>query len=77
MKARARSSRGSSGSASTWDENVVYQGANVARHYADAHRLLTSGAAYRDFTPPAEIERLRNEAEARGDSFRFDRRWPS
>ncbi len=57
----------------TWDEPVVYQGANVARHYADAHRLLESGAAYRDFTPASEIERLRNEAEARGDNFRFDR----
>jgi glutamyl-tRNA synthetase len=56
-----------------WDEEVVYQGANAARHYADAHRLLESGAAYRDFTPPAEMERLRAEAEARGDTFRFDR----
>ncbi len=58
----------------TWDEEVVYQGANVARHYADAHRLLETGAAYRDFTPPAEIDRLRVEAEARGDAFKFDRR---
>ena len=57
----------------TWDEAVVYQGANVDRHYADAHRLLDSGAAYRDFTPPSETERLRNEAEARGESYRFDR----
>ena len=57
----------------TWDEEVVYQGANVARHYADAHRLLESGAAYRDFTPQAELERLRAEAEARGDAFKFDR----
>ena len=57
----------------TWDEEVVYQGANVARHYADAHRMLETGAAYRDFTPPAEIDRLRAEAEARGDAFKFDR----
>lgn len=57
----------------TWDEAVVYQGANVARHYADAHRLLETGAAYRDFTPQAEMERLRAEAEARGETFRFDR----
>jgi len=57
----------------TWDEAVVYQGANVARHYADAHRLLESGAAYRDFTPAAELERLRADAEARGEAFRFDR----
>ena len=56
-----------------WDEEVVFQGANVARHHADAHRLLATGAAYRDFTPAMEIERLRAEAEARGDAFRFDR----
>lgn len=57
----------------TWDDVVVYQGANVARHYADAHRMLTTGDAYRDFTPPTEIDRLRAEAEARGDAFKFDR----
>lgn len=57
----------------SWDEDVVYQGANVARHYADAHRLLDTGAAYRDFTPPSESERLRAEAEARGETYRFDR----
>lgn len=57
----------------TWDEEVVFQGANVARHYADAHRLLETGAAYRDFTPASEIERLRAEAEARGDAYKFDR----
>ncbi|MCC6241371.1 MAG: glutamate--tRNA ligase [Gemmatimonadaceae bacterium] len=57
----------------TWDEPVVYQGGNVERHYADAHRLLATGAAYRDFTPAAEIDRLRAEAEARGDAFKFDR----
>lgn len=57
----------------SWDEDVVYQGANVARHFADAHRLLATGAAYRDFTPPAEIERLRGEAEKAGSAFKFDR----
>ncbi len=57
----------------TWDEAVVYQGANVERHYADSHRLLDSGAAYRDFTPPAESERLRAESEARNETYRFDR----
>jgi glutamyl-tRNA synthetase len=57
----------------TWDEEVVYQGANVARHYADAHRLLETGAAYRDFTPASVIEQLRAEAEAKGEAFRFDR----
>jgi len=32
----------------SWDEPVVYQGSNLERHRHDAHRLLESGAAYRD-----------------------------
>ena len=57
-----------------WDEDVTYQGANVKRHQADARRLLESGHAYRDFTSPADLERLRKETESRGGAFRFDRR---
>ncbi len=57
-----------------WDEQVVYQGSNLERHRADAQRLIANGSAYRDFTPQAEIERLRNDAESRGLTFRFDRR---
>ncbi|HEX4933205.1 MAG TPA: glutamate--tRNA ligase, partial [Gemmatimonadaceae bacterium] len=55
-----------------WDEEVVFQGAHLARHQADAYRLLETGAAYRDFTPAAELDRLRAEAEARGEQFRFN-----
>jgi len=58
----------------TWDEDVTYQGANIEHHKVDARRLLDSGHAYRDFTPPEEIDRLRAEAESRGETFRFDRR---
>ena len=58
----------------TWDEEVVYQGANIQRHQADARRLLDSGHAYRDFTPASDLERQRSEAESRGEAFRFDRR---
>lgn len=57
-----------------YDEDVVFQGANLARHRADVATLLANGAAYRDFTPASEIERLRAEAEAAGQAFRFDRR---
>jgi len=58
----------------TWDEEVSYQGANIARHQVDARRLLESGHAYRDFTAPEELDKLRAEAEAKGETFRFDRR---
>jgi len=58
----------------TWDEEVVYQGANLARHRGDATRLLERGAAYRCFCTPDEIDARRKEAEAAGDAFKYDRR---
>ena len=58
----------------TWDEEVVYQGANLARHRADAQQLLERGAAYRCFCTPEEIDERRREAEAAGEAFKYDRR---
>ena len=57
-----------------WDEEVVYQGANVERHQQDAHRLLASGAAYRCFCTVAELDARRADAETRKETFRYDRR---
>ena len=57
-----------------WDEPVVYQGANLARHQADADRLLAEGAAYRCFCTTAELAERRAEAEARGGAYMYDRR---
>src|SRR5687768_14551513 len=56
-----------------WDGEVVFQGANLERHRRDADRLLTSGDAYRDFTSAEELDQMRAAAEARGESFKFDR----
>ena len=58
----------------SWDEEVVYQGANLERHRADAQRLLDNGAAYRCFCTQAELAERRAEAEARKESFKYDRR---
>jgi glutamyl-tRNA synthetase len=58
-----------------WDEEVVYQGANLERHRQDAFRLLERGAAYRDFTTQAELEERRKQAEARGEVYRYNREW--
>src|SRR5438270_2162536 len=58
----------------TWDNGVVYQGANLARHQADARRLLENGTAYRCFCTPAELEERRREADARKEAFKYDRR---
>ncbi|MDX2183517.1 MAG: glutamate--tRNA ligase [Gemmatimonadaceae bacterium] len=56
-----------------WDEEVVYQGANLARHQADAQRLLETGHAYRDFTTPEQLEAWRAEADAAKVPFKVDR----
>src|SRR5690349_19253519 len=58
----------------TWDEEVTYQGANLARHRQDAARLLDAGAVYRCFCTAAELDERRAEAESRGEAFKYDRR---
>ncbi len=58
-----------------WDEEVVYQGANLERHRADALRLLDSGAAYRDFTPQHVLDERRRTAEERGEIYKYRREW--
>ena len=57
-----------------WDETVVYQGANLARHQADVARLLETNTAYRCFCSQAELDEQRKAAEARGEAFKYDRR---
>jgi glutamyl-tRNA synthetase len=57
-----------------WDEPVVYQGANLERHQADAGRLLAAGAAYRCFCTAGELAERRAAAEAAGGAFMYDRR---
>jgi len=44
-----------------WDEGPYFQFEGVERHRRDALALLERGAAYRDFTDPAELARLREE----------------
>ncbi len=57
-----------------WDEEVVFQGANLERHRADAQQMLDNGHVYRCFCTSAELEQRRAEAAARKDAFRYDRR---
>jgi len=57
-----------------WDEQVVHQALGLPRHQRDANFLLETGAAYRCFCTAAELEALRQEAAARKDSFKYDRR---
>ena len=57
-----------------WDEEVVYQGANVERHRTDALKMVETGAAYPCFCTAAELDERRAAAEARKESFKYDRR---
>lgn len=57
-----------------WDEQVVYQGANLARHRADAERMLASGHAYRCFCSAFELDARRKQAEESEGAFKYDRR---
>ncbi len=57
-----------------WDDEVVHQGANLARHQDDVRRILESGAAYPCFCTPAELDARRKEADSRKESFKYDRR---
>jgi glutamyl-tRNA synthetase len=57
-----------------WDEDVVYQGANLPRHQADVRTLLEANKAYRCFCTAEELDEQRKAAEARGQAFRYDRR---
>jgi glutamyl-tRNA synthetase len=58
----------------SWDEEPVYQAANIARHQADVELLLARGAAYRCFCTPEELDRWRAEAAGRKDAFKYDGR---
>ncbi|HEX6575519.1 MAG TPA: glutamate--tRNA ligase [Gemmatimonadaceae bacterium] len=57
-----------------WDEDVVYQGANLERHQRDAYAMLEAGAAYRCFCTPEELDERRKAAEANKEAFKYDRR---
>jgi glutamyl-tRNA synthetase len=54
----------------SWDEGPYHQADGFARHRADALRLVESGAAYRCFCTPEELERKRAAA---GEGYRYDR----
>ncbi|HEX5408670.1 MAG TPA: glutamate--tRNA ligase [Gemmatimonadaceae bacterium] len=57
-----------------WDEEVVYQARGLERHQDDARHLLETGAAYRCFCTAAELGEQRRAADARKESFKYDRR---
>ncbi len=57
-----------------WDEGPVFQGAAVARHRADAERLLAEDKAYRCYCTKEELEAQRKATLKGADAFKYDRR---
>jgi glutamyl-tRNA synthetase len=57
-----------------WDEGPVFQGEAVARHRADAERLLAEGMAYRCFCTREELEAARKASPGGSETYTYDRR---
>ena len=57
-----------------WDEETVFQGANLERHRSDGDRLLANGAAYRCFCTPADLDARRKAVSGSGGAFMYDGR---
>ncbi len=55
-----------------WDGEVVFQGARADIHRQVAYRLLEEGKAFRCFCTREEIERKRQEAQKRKETYRYD-----
>src|SRR5262245_39792107 len=58
-----------------WDDDVVYQFANAARHRQVAEQLLAAGRAYYCYATPQELEAMPELARKEGRPVRYDGRW--
>lgn len=58
-----------------WDDEPVFQYSRANRHAEVAYQLLEMGKAYRCYCSPEELEQMREEARANGQSPRYDGRW--
>lgn len=59
----------------THDGEVIYQRLNEARHREVAEELVKRGGAYYCYTTPEQLAEQRAAAEAKGEVFKYDRRW--
>jgi glutamyl-tRNA synthetase len=58
-----------------WDGEAISQAARADRHAEVAHAMLASGAAYKCFSTPEDIEAFREAARAKGESTLFRSPW--
>ncbi len=57
------------------DGAVIYQSKNAARHREVAEELVKRGQAYYCYTTAEQLAEQRAAAEAKGEMFKYDRRW--
>ncbi len=59
----------------SYDGDVVYQREREERHKEVAAMLVQQGKAYHCYTTAEELAEQRAAAEAKGEAFRYDRKW--
>ena len=59
----------------TWDGDAIYQFSRAARHREIVEQLLASGAAFRCYATPEELNDMREQARAEGRKRLYDGRW--
>ena len=57
------------------DYGPYFQSQRSDRYQAAVDKLLTAGAAYRDFATPEELQAEREAAQQAGEPFTYSRRW--
>jgi glutamyl-tRNA synthetase len=58
-----------------WDGAPIFQSARVDRHREVAEQLLAKGRAYRCYATAQELDEMRAQQRAAGQSVRYDGRW--
>jgi glutamyl-tRNA synthetase len=58
-----------------WDGEPTFQFARADRHREVAAQMMAQGSAYRCYATAAELDQMRSEQKAKGQSVRYDGRW--
>jgi glutamyl-tRNA synthetase len=58
-----------------YDDEIIYQSANIERHKEVAHQLLAEGKAYYCYSSKEELDELRQAAQNNNQRFKYDNRW--
>ena len=59
----------------SYDGEIAYQRLNAERHREVAEELVKRGSAYYCYTTAEELAEQRAAAEAKGEVFKYDRKW--